>query len=99
MHWRYAHAASSSEQAFRTLVRLFRQLLLIFDGDVELSLDHLEEIGTRYRLWREDLGIDDFRRWLEARGEVRADGRDNCVSRVGASVRSDSRPWKTCSRR
>jgi Ca-activated chloride channel family protein len=75
MHWRYA-AASSLHDLVRNLLRIYRQLLLIFDGDAEVSLEQLENIGDRYRLWRDDFGIDDFRRLLEQAGEVRrgADG-------------------------
>jgi uncharacterized protein with von Willebrand factor type A (vWA) domain len=74
VHWRYAKA-SSLDGLVRSLLRLYRQLLLIFDGDVESALDQLEQIGERYRLWREDFGIEEFRRLLEARGEVARDGR------------------------
>ena len=70
MFWRYAKT-DSLEKLVRDLLRIFRQLLLIFDGDVETSLDQLEHLGDRYQLWREDFGIEDFRRMLEQRGEIR----------------------------
>ena len=73
MYWRYAHAAATPESTFRNLLRLFRQLLLVLDGDVESSLEHLEDIGDRYGLWHPGYGIDEFRAWLERRGEVQAD--------------------------
>ncbi len=72
MRWRYAHAAETPEATFQTLLRLFRQLLLVLDGDVEAALEHLEEIGNRYGLFHEEYGIDAFRRWLERRGEIAA---------------------------
>ena len=70
MFWRYAKT-DSLEKLVRDLLRIFRQLLLIFDGDVETSLDQLEHLGDRYQLWREEFGIEDFRRMLEQRGEIR----------------------------
>jgi Ca-activated chloride channel family protein len=70
MYWRYARA-SSLHGLIRQLLSLYRQLLVIFDGDVEESLDHLEEIGDRYNLWRDDFGPDDFRELIQRRGEVR----------------------------
>ena len=74
MHWRYAHAAGSAEATFLNLLGLFRQLLLVLDGDVERALEHLEEIGDRYQLWHEGFGMAEFRAWLERRGEVARDG-------------------------
>jgi len=71
MRWRYGKA-STLEALIRDLMRIFRQLLLITDGDPEAALRHLDEIGERYRLWREDFGPEDFRRLLERSGEVRA---------------------------
>ncbi|MHC4959119.1 MAG: vWA domain-containing protein [Planctomycetota bacterium] len=70
MHWRYSTYDSLAD-LLKNLFKIFRQLLVIFDGDVEHSLDTLEEIGERYRLWREGFTIDDFRKLLEESGEVR----------------------------
>ncbi len=69
MFWRYAKA-SSLEQLIRDLLDIYRQLLLYMDGDVEAALDQLEGIGDRYRLWRDDFGISEFRELLEKTGEV-----------------------------
>ena len=69
MFWRYAKT-STLERLIRDLLRIYRQLLLILDGDVEEALEHLEEIGDRYGLWRDDFGIDEFRALLEKTGEV-----------------------------
>lgn len=52
------------------LERIFNELLLVTDGDVDASLDHLERIGKRYRWFNEQFTIDDFRRWLERRNIV-----------------------------
>jgi len=70
MYWRYARA-SSLPGLIKQLLSLFRQLLVIFDGDVEESLDQLEDIGNRYGLWRDDFGPEDFRELVQRRGEVR----------------------------
>ncbi|MDH3592887.1 MAG: VWA domain-containing protein [Planctomycetota bacterium] len=70
MYWRYQHG-SSLRDLIRNLLRIFRQLLVITDGDVGEALNHLDEIGERYRLWRDEFGPADFRRLIQRRGEVR----------------------------
>ncbi len=56
------------------LERIFNELLLFTDGDVDASLQHLERIGKRYRWFNSQFTIDDFRRWLERRGIVAQKG-------------------------
>lgn len=58
-------------ELLQKLERIFNELLLLTDGDVEASLEHLERIGKRYRWFDERFTIDDFRRWLERRDIVR----------------------------
>jgi uncharacterized protein with von Willebrand factor type A (vWA) domain len=70
VYWRYGRP-SALPDLIRQLLSLFRQLLVIFDGDVEQSLDALEDVGERYSLWREDFGPEDFRKLIQQRGEVR----------------------------
>ena len=70
MYWRYGRP-SSLPGLIKQLLSLFRQLLVIFDGDVEQSLDQLEDIGNRYRLWREGFGPEEFRKLIQQRGEAR----------------------------
>ena len=43
MFWRYVKG-SSLKALVDALLRIFRQLLVAFDGDVEQSLEYLEEI-------------------------------------------------------
>jgi len=69
MRWRFTHRRPLDD-LIRSLLGIFRQLLVVFDGDVEQSLDYLEDIGERYRLWREDFGPADFRKLLEQNGQV-----------------------------
>ena len=69
MYWRYAKA-STREQVLRDLMRIFRQLLVVMDGDVEASLEQLDWIGERYELWRDDLTPDDFRALIQRIGEA-----------------------------
>ncbi len=87
MYWRYTQAARTAEDAFRNLLRLFRQLLLVLDGSVDLALEHLEEIGDRYHLWHAGFGIDEFREWLEQRGEI-ARGRGGALRLTRRGERS-----------
>ena len=70
MYWRYGRP-SSLPQLIQQLMSIFRQLLVIFDGNVEEALDYLEDIGERYKLWRDDFGPDDFRDLIQKKGEVR----------------------------
>jgi uncharacterized protein with von Willebrand factor type A (vWA) domain len=72
MRWTFAKG-SSLAQLIADLFRILRELLLVFDGDVEQALEHLERIGERYGLWRDDFGPEDFRRLLEKSGEARPD--------------------------
>ncbi|MHC4161809.1 MAG: vWA domain-containing protein [Planctomycetota bacterium] len=69
MYWRYSKG-STLAGLIRNLLRILRQLLVVFDGDVEPSLDYLSKIAERYRLWRDDFGPADFRKLLQQRGEV-----------------------------
>jgi len=69
MYWRYAKG-STLAGLIRNLLRIFRQLLVVFDGDVEQALEYLDQIARRYRLWRDDFGPEEFRSLIERRGEV-----------------------------
>ena len=69
MYWRY-RIATGLEERIRDLMRIFRHLLLIFDGQVEPSLDQLDELAERYELWRDDFGPDDFRHLLRERSQI-----------------------------
>lgn len=53
------------------LERIFHELLLVTDGDVEAALQHLQRIGDRYGWFDERFTVDDFHRWLERRGLIR----------------------------
>ncbi len=69
MYWRYSKG-STLAGLIRDLMRILRQLLVVFDGAVEQSLEYLDQIAERYRLWRDDFGPEDFRKLLERSGEV-----------------------------
>ncbi len=69
MHFRYGKA-DTLEKLVEGLLRIFRQLLVVFDGDVDEALQYLEQIGDKYKLWRDDFGIDEFKRLIERQGEV-----------------------------
>ncbi|MCA8950736.1 MAG: VWA domain-containing protein [Planctomycetes bacterium] len=74
MEYRYARFdpdLAHLREVFDKLERIFNELLLLTDGDVEQALSHLERIGRRYGWFNERLSIDDFRRWLERRDIVR----------------------------
>ncbi len=73
MYWRY-QAFDALPALVRILFRIFRQLLLFSDGLVDPALENLDALGKRYRLWRRDFGIEDFRRLLLESGEAREGG-------------------------
>ena len=69
MRWRFRQA-SGRREVFEQLLDVFRQLLLVLDGDVEEALDQLAWVGERYDLFREGVTLDDVRRLLEQAGEI-----------------------------
>lgn len=74
--WRYAKfdaAAAAREDRLRNLRRLFVELLLRTNGDVNEALSWLEQIAERHGLFDAALSLDDFKRWLQGGGSVAAD--------------------------
>lgn len=83
MYWRY-RAASGRDERLRQLLDVFRQLLLVLNGDVDAALDQLEWIGKRYELFGDGLGIDEVRALLDKRGEIlRAQDGTHSLTRKG----------------
>jgi uncharacterized protein with von Willebrand factor type A (vWA) domain len=74
VHWRYARI-DGREALARSLLSIFRRLLLVTDGDVEQALARLDQIAKRYKLWRDDFGPAEFRALLQRLGEVLAGAR------------------------
>ncbi|MFI5402028.1 MAG: hypothetical protein ACHQ1G_03755, partial [Planctomycetota bacterium] len=72
MQWVFSKG-STLARLIQDLFRILRQLLVVFDGDVERALEQLDRIAERYRLWRDDFGPEDFRKLLEQSGEARPD--------------------------
>ena len=62
--------ALSKEQLLKRLHDLFRQLLLRTNGDVEQALSWLKQLADEHSLFRGRLDVDDFRRYLESKGEI-----------------------------
>src|SRR5687768_5832264 len=74
MRWRYAQI-DGREALARSLLAIFRRMLLVTDGDVAQALARLDQIAKRYKLWRADFGLAEFRALLQKLGEVVARGR------------------------
>src|SRR5262245_35790773 len=90
---KYDPAAVALRKRIEDLERIFRQLLLVTDGDVEQALKHLERIGKRYGLLDKSFGIEDFKRWLERKNLVRARGEGGGLALTASgerAIRSDS---------
>jgi hypothetical protein len=78
MDWRYSQhdpALATLRERLKRLERIYRELVLRTDGEVERALEFLRQIGRRYGLFDASLTPEDFRRWLEERGQVQRDGR------------------------
>lgn len=87
MEYRYARFDVEFErlkELLERLERVFNELLLLTDGDVDQALKHLERVARRYGWFNESFGIDDFRRWLEQRGFVRPAASGGAASGLGA---------------
>jgi uncharacterized protein with von Willebrand factor type A (vWA) domain len=68
LDYRYSYLDPSLRERGQRLARLralFEHLLLQANGDAEEALRWIERLGKRYRLFGEDLTLEDFRRWLE----------------------------------
>lgn len=63
------------EQRIKLLLRIFQELLLHSNGDVEQALAWLETLGARHRLFDDRFGIDDFKQLLE---------KDRTIARSGS---------------
>lgn len=92
MQYRYSRFDPSIArlgELLKNLERVFNELLLLTDGDVEQALEHLERVGKRYRWLDKSFGIDDFKRWLERRGLVRAKSDSGGVARPVLGARGE----------
>lgn len=63
------------EKLLEQLLSIFNQLLLHVDGDVERALEILDGLGRRHGFFNEKFGIDEFKKWLEGRGQIAGDGK------------------------
>jgi len=73
MDWRYAEYdawAEGLKKLLELLSKVFDQLVVALDGDVEQALLVLEQLGARQKWFDERFGIEDFKRWLEQRGTI-----------------------------
>ncbi len=68
MDYRYSEfdvGLQSMKQRLRMLFKLFNQLLLHTDGDVEQALEYLQQLGRRHGLFDAKLSFEDFKKLLE----------------------------------
>jgi uncharacterized protein with von Willebrand factor type A (vWA) domain len=81
MRVRYSHWDSQLFQELQNkqLRKIFNNLLLAANGDVEQALKWMEYLGKRHKFFDENYGIDDFRRDLEERGDIREGADSNGV--------------------
>jgi uncharacterized protein with von Willebrand factor type A (vWA) domain len=79
----------------RNLRRLFHDLLVRTDGDVEEALRWLELLAQRNDIFPPGYTIEDFRKLLEKAGEVRADagGTAELTATGAREIRRDALEW------
>jgi uncharacterized protein with von Willebrand factor type A (vWA) domain len=63
------------EKLLEQLLSIFNQLLLHVDGDVGRALEILDDLGQRHGFFNKEFGIAEFKKWLEGRHQIAADGR------------------------
>ncbi len=102
---RFDPRLASLRELVDDLRRLFNELLVRTDGDVEEALRYLENIAERHGLFDERFGMDDFRRLLEQERTVATDRdgrlrltpkgerviRRESLDAIFSSLRSDTR--------
>ncbi|MBI5363374.1 MAG: VWA domain-containing protein [Planctomycetes bacterium] len=93
MEWRYSQFDPELEgltERLKHLQRLFRELLLHTDGDVEQALLILAQVGKRYGLLDERLTIEQYKEWLEQRQSIARDraGRARLTKRGEQELRA-----------
>ncbi|MCY2958903.1 MAG: VWA domain-containing protein [Planctomycetota bacterium] len=77
MDWRYGEYdawAEGLKKLLELLSKVFDQLVVALDGDVDQALEVLEQLGARQKWFDERFGIEDFKRWLEQRGTIERAG-------------------------
>ncbi|HVP37588.1 MAG TPA: VWA domain-containing protein [Candidatus Saccharimonadales bacterium] len=74
MRLRYARWTGQrrlTPEFFKALLRIYNDLLLQTNGDVEEALQWLEQVGKEYGFFDDQFGIQDFRQMLEKSGMIR----------------------------
>jgi uncharacterized protein with von Willebrand factor type A (vWA) domain len=74
------------------LRKLFRQILIATDGDVEEALEQMERVGQQYGFYDDHISADDFRRQLFEDGAIEedGDGRLHLTRRGERGIRQDA---------
>lgn len=57
-------------RAFKSLLKLFNELLLYSNGDVERALKWMERLWTQHNLFDGQVGFAEFRQWLRREGYI-----------------------------
>lgn len=65
--------ATLRERQFRSLLKLFNELLLRTDGDVEKALEWLKRLWQRYRFFDGQVSFEEFRQWLERQNVLKSE--------------------------
>jgi uncharacterized protein with von Willebrand factor type A (vWA) domain len=67
--------AQGLKELLKQLMSIFNQLLLALDGDVDASLQYLDQIGRKHGFFNERFTIEDFKKYLEGQRSIARDGR------------------------
>ena len=84
--------AFGDPEFLKALLKLYHQLLLQTNGDVDEALDALEQIGERYGFFDKDFDIENFKQRLKQNDAVREvePGKHVLTSRGERAIRHDS---------
>ena len=76
--------AQGRAERLRQLMSIWNQLLLALDGDVDQSLQYLDQIGRKHGLFDRNFTIADWQRYLTEQRSIAPDGRGgNALTKKG----------------
>lgn len=96
LYERYDPARHGRAALERFLSRIFHQLLLRTDGDVDEALRWMQILAEKHDLFPPGYTLEDFKKKLERDREVRVDARDGELSLTGKGareIRRDALEW------
>ncbi len=85
---KYVPPPNGNKSNFEQLLNIFMQLLVITSGDVEETLDWMNELDKQYGLTDDDYGMGDFIEDLKKKGYITEDGKSGALKITARSEQS-----------